>query len=157
MVYYNSPCPAGWNALPSSGDCWRNSRLVAVPTQPITELPNISISGTAVLRGRDTLVMTTKTKAYSTTGNDNLVVLARGWHETEFNVFGPGSAEAVFNPGASLTVKIDLTDGNMQKPTCETNAGTSAETNNLVLGPCKAVPGNGVDRPYMQFVETAPK
>jgi len=157
LVYYNSPCPAGWNAIPASGNCWKNSRLVAVPQQAITELPNISLSGSAVLRGKDTLVLTTATKAYSTTGADNTVVMARDWHETEFNVLGSGSAEAVFNPGASLTVKVTLTEGNMQKPTCKSYGGTSAETNNLVLGTCKGVPGNGVDLPYMQFVETAPK
>lgn len=159
LVYYNGPggtCPSGWNHIPASGNCWRNSRYVGVPQQPITELPNMSISGTAVLRGLDTLIMTTKTKAYSTTGVDK-VALARGWHETEFNVFGDATTPATFNAGASLTIKIDLTTGNTQKPTCETYAGTSAETNNLVLGPCKAVPGSGGAHPYMQFVETAPK
>jgi len=160
LVYYNgppaTPCPPGWNHIPASGNCWRNSRLVSTPQQPITNLPNISVSGSAVLRGNDTLVTTIGANAYSTTGPDK-VALARGWHETEFNVFGDGSTEATFNPGASLTVKIDLTDGSAQKPTCETYAGTSAETNNLVLGPCKAVPGIGGAHPYMQFVETAPK
>ncbi len=158
LVFYNGAggtCPAGWNY--KTGDCWKNSRLVAVPQQPITELPNMSISGSAVSRGTDTLVMTTRTKAYSVTGIDNTVSLARNWHKSEFNVFGSGSSEAVFNPGASLAVKVAVTDDRMQKPTCEAGAGTSAETNNLVLGPCKSFMGTGGAPPYIQFIETAPR
>jgi hypothetical protein len=115
LVYYNGTCPAGWNYL--TGNCWKNSRLVAVPQQPITELPYMSISGSAVSRGTDTLVMTTRTQAYSVTGIDNTLSLARNWHKSEFNVLASCSGEAVFNPGASLAVKVAVTDGNMQKPT----------------------------------------
>jgi hypothetical protein len=157
LIYYNATCPAGWNAYPGSGNCWKNSALVAVPQQAITELPNMSLSGSAVLKGIDTLVLTTKTQAYSTTGNDNVVYLAKGWHETEFNVLGSGSAEAVFNPGASLTDNIAITDGSTDAPLCKKQSGTSAETNNLVLKKCITGAGNGSALPYVQFIETAPK
>jgi hypothetical protein len=159
MLFYNATCPAGWNAGPT-GSCWRNSRIVRVPRQALTELPYLSLSATAVLRGLDTLVMTTRTQAYSTSAPD-AVALARGWHGTEFNVVGTSCSTcdpaAYFNAGASLTVKIAVTDGNAQKPTCAANAGTAQETNNLVLGPCTAVPGIGGAPPYIKFTETVPK
>jgi hypothetical protein len=158
MLFYNATCPAGWNAGPT-GSCWRNSRIVQVPRQALTELPYLSLSATAVLRGLDTLVMTTRTQAYSTSGTD-AVTLARGWHGTEFNVVGTSCSTcdpaAYFNAGASLTVKVAVTDGNAQKPTCEADAGTAQETNNLVLGPCKSFIGTGGAPPYIQFTETAP-
>jgi hypothetical protein len=153
LVYYNSPCPAGWNAYPSSGNCWKNSNLVPVPEQAITQLPNMSMSGAATASGNDTLILTIGAQAYSTTGSDKAVYLAKGWHGTEFNVFGSGSAEAVFNAGASLTGRIELTDGSTKKPVCQADAGTTLETNNLTLGPCKTAGGSV---PAIQFVETAP-
>jgi hypothetical protein len=153
LVYYNNPCPAGWNAFPTNGSCWKNSDLVAMPEQAITELPNMSLSGSVVAKGIDTLVLTTKTQAYSTTGKDSVLDLARDWHGTDFNVLASGGGEAVFNAGASLTDRVDLTDGSTKKPTCVVDGGHSAETNNLVPGPCKVIGGSV---PAMQFVETAP-
>lgn len=159
LLFYNATCPAGWNAG-ATGSCWRNSRIVRVPRQALTELPYLSLSAAAAPHGLDTLVMTTRTQAYSTSGAD-AVALARGWHGTEFNVVGTSCSTcdptAYFNAGASLTVKLAVTDGNAQKPTCQANAGTAEETNNLVLGPCTAVPGIGGAPPYIKFTETAPK
>jgi hypothetical protein len=152
LVFYNATCPAGWNAG-ALGSCWKNSALVAVPQQAITELPNMSLSGSAVAKGLDTLVLTTKTQAYSTTGKDGVLHLAGGWHGTDFNVLASGGGEAVFNSGASLTDRVDLTDGTTKRPTCVAYGGHSAETNNLVPGPCKVYGGTV---PAMQFVETAP-
>ena len=153
LVFYNATCPTGWNAGVENS-CWKNSALVAVPEQDVTELPNMSMSGSAVAKGIDTLVLTTKTQAYSTTGKDSVLFLAKAWHGTDFNVLGSGSGEAVFNAGASLTDRVDLTDGSTKRPKCVAFGGNSAETNNLVPGKCK-VTGGAV--PAMQFVETAPK
>ncbi len=152
LVFYNNPCPAGWNAG-TLGSCWKNSALVAVPLQDIKELPNMSMSGSAVAKGLDTLVMTTKTQAYSTTGKDGVLHLAGGWHGTDFNVLGDGSTPATFNSGASLTDRVDLTDGTTKRPVCVAYGGHSAETNNLAPGACKVFSGTV---PAMQFVETAP-
>ena len=149
-------CPGGWNTF--SADCYKNSAAVGVPLQPITELPNMSISGTAVHAGIDTFVTTTATQAYTTTGQDSVVSLADGWHESEFNVVGDGGgSQANFNTGASLTVRIDLTDGSIAKPTCKANDGTTGETNNLNLGACTARKGIGAVLPYIQFVKSLPK
>jgi len=152
LVFYNATCPAGWNAG-VFGSCWKNSALVAVPQQDIKELANMSVSGTAVGKGLDTLVLTTRTQAYSTTEKDIVLHLAANWHATDFNVLGDGTTPATFNAGASLVDRIDLTDGTTRKPKCEAYAGHSAETNNLVPGPCRTFAGTV---PAMQFVETAP-
>jgi len=159
LIHYSGGsvvCPGGWNRF--SDDCYKNSAAVGVPQQPITELPNMSLSGTAVANALDTFVTTTATQAYTTTGLDSVVYLANGWNASEFNVVGDGGGSlANFNAGASLTVHIDLVDGTTAKPVCKANDGTTGETNNLNLGACKAKPGKGVALPYVQFVESLPK
>jgi hypothetical protein len=159
LIHYTGTgvsCPGGWNHF--SDDCYKNSAAVGVPLQPITELPNMSISGTAVHAGIDTFVTTTATNAYTTTGQDSVVFLADGWNASEFNVVGDGGgSQADFNAGAKLTVKIALTDGTNDKPTCQANDGTTGETNNLDLGACKAKPGKKGNVPFVQFVESLPK
>ncbi len=143
-------CPSGWNK--SGDDCYKNSAAVSVPKIAITQLANLKLSGSAVLNGTDTLVFTTETEAYSTTGADTVVDLGTDWHESEFNVIGDGGgSEAKFNTGASITVKIAVTDGSTAAPTCATDSGTTGETNNLTLGSCTTAGGT---TPYIEFVES---
>jgi hypothetical protein len=90
-----------------------------------------------VAGGTDTLIFSTETEAYSTTGKDSVVDLATDWKESEFNIIGDGGgSEAVFNKGASTTVKIAVTHGSSAAPACPANAGTTGETNNLTLKSC---------------------
>jgi hypothetical protein len=157
LIDYGSSCPAGWMSF--SGDCYRNSSAVQVPEQAITQLKYLSVSGSAVggnlASSLDGIVLTTKAQAYSATGYDVVVDLADFWTASEFNVFGDGdSTEATFNAGPTVTVKIALQDGTTKKPTCNANSGTTAETNNLTLGSCKAVPGKNGLPPYVQFTES---
>ena len=147
--YGGNPCPRGWQSYPNA--CFKNSAAVPVPKERITELPNMTLSGSAVVNGFDTLTMTTKTKAYRTTGRDKVIDLAKGWYASEFNVFGVGGgSEADFNPGTSLTVRIDLTDGTTDAPVCKPHDGGTGETNNLNLKKC-TVSGGTV--PNVQFKE----
>ncbi len=150
LIDYGNSCPSGWNAY--QGSCYKNSAAVTVPTQPITSLASLKLSGTAVLNGNDTLVFTTPTKAYSTTGKDSVVDLATAWQQSEFNIVGDGGgSKATFNKGSSVTVKVAVTHGSTAAPSCASNAGTTGETNNLTLGSCSAVSGS---TPYIQFKET---
>jgi hypothetical protein len=143
-------CPSGWNTF--SPDCYKNSAAVSVPQQAISQLANLKLAGAAVTNGTDTLVFTTETEAYSTTGKDSVVDLATDWKESEFNIIGDGGgSEAVFNKGSSITVKIALTDGSTTAPTCLANAGTTGETNNLTLKSCTASSGS---TPSIQFIES---
>ena len=67
LISYGPSCPAGgWT--PYSGDCYRNSAAVGIPTEAITQLGHLNLSGAAVSGGQDTLVFTTATNAYSTSG-----------------------------------------------------------------------------------------
>lgn len=150
LINYGNTCPSGWAAFGS--DCYVNSSAVHVPQQTIKQLKNITLSGAAVAGGIDTLVMTTKTAAYSTTGQDSMVYLANGWTATEFNVIGDGGgSEAVFNTGTKLKVQIDLVDGQTTAPSCTPHSGTTGETNNLNLGKCTTTSGV---TPSVSFVES---
>jgi hypothetical protein len=149
LIHYGNQCPQNW--IPYEDSCYINSDAVQVPLQPITELPNLKLSGHAAAQGINAVVLTTKTDAYSTTGSDNVVYLAEGWNASEFNVFGDCCrSEAAFNAGALLTVEIDLTNGSTKKGKCAANGGTTAETNNLSLEACKA---SGGTNPSITFKE----
>jgi hypothetical protein len=151
LINYGSTCPrGGWMSY--SGDCYKNSAAVYVPTLPITDLGQFALSGAAVAGGNDTLVFTSGSEAYSTTGKDSVVDLAAAWQGSEFNVIGDGGgSQANFNKGASLTVKIAVDDGTKLAPMCVADDGTTGETNNLTLKSCKAKAGA---TPYVEFTES---
>ncbi len=145
------PSGAGWIS-DGGGDCYKNSTAVSVPTIAITSLSQLKMSGTAVNGGKDTLVFTNGTQAYTTTGADTVADLASAWTASEFNVIGDGGgSEAVFNKGSSVTVKVAVTNGTTNAPKCVANDGTTGETNNLTLGSCSAQGGSS---PFIQFTES---
>ena len=146
-------CPSGWNSF--SQDCYKNSAAKSTPQEPITDLPQMTMSGSAVGSGVDTLVFTDGGNAYSTTGQDSVVYLSTGWTESEFNVIGDGGgSQANFSAGTKLTVKINVTNGSTAAPVCQANDGTTGETNNLNLGKCKVKPGKKKNLPFVQFTES---
>lgn len=155
LINYNNRCPGGWFSY--GGDCYTNSNAVSTPLAVITELKTLKLSGTAKLgtakkAGIDTLVFTEEKQAYSTTGSDSVVDLATAWTESEFNIVGDGDgSEATFNSGSSVTVKVAVTNGTKNAPTCAADSGTTAETNNLNLGSCA---GTGAATPYIEFTES---
>ena len=150
LIDYGNTCPSGWNAY--QGSCYKNSAAVSVPQQAISTLSQLKLSGSAASGGNDTLVFTTPTRAYSTTGKDSVTYLATAWKQAEFNIIGDGGgSKATFNTGSSVTVKLAVTHGSTTAPTCASNAGTTGETNNLTLRSCSGVSGA---TPYIQFVES---
>jgi hypothetical protein len=62
-----------------------------------------------------------------------------------------GGSRADFNKGASITVKVAVTDGSTAAPSCIADDGTTGETNNLNLGACTAASGTS---PSIQFTES---
>jgi hypothetical protein len=151
LIDFKKNCPSGgWMKFES--DCYRNSDFsVGVPKQSIQKLGSLQLTGASILKGLDTITLTTASHAYSITGKDNVVTLAKFWNASEFNVIGNGNAsEATFNKGSSITVKIALTDGLTTAPVCQANGGTTGETNNLNLGKCKA---SGGASPSVKFTE----
>jgi hypothetical protein len=151
LINYGSSCPSGWNNA-GGGQCYRNSAATAVPTQPLTSLADLQLTGAAVAGGNDTTTLTTSNDAYSASESDTVVGLSGFWDETEYNIVGDGGgSQAVFNSGTSIKVKIQLQDGSTTAAICESNAGTTGETNNLNLGTCK---GKGGKKPSISFTES---
>jgi len=147
----SSACPSGWMSA-GGGDCFRNSNFVAAPDMPITSLAHLTLSGSAVSGGNDTVVFNNGTQAYSISGSDSVVHIATVWRQSEFNIVGnAGGSRANFNRGSSVTVKIALTDGSTAAPTCVAGAGSTGETNNLNLGACTTASGT---TPSVQFTES---
>jgi hypothetical protein len=150
LIDWNTSCPSGWNTY--SNDCYTNSAAVSVPKEVISKLKTLSVSGSAVKGGLDTLIMYVGKTAYKTTGNDNVVYLSTGWKESEFNIVGDGGgSEANFNTGSSITVESQLTNGTKNAAICASDSGTTGETNNLNLGSCS---GKGGSQPYIKFTES---
>jgi hypothetical protein len=157
LLRFNAACPAGqgWNQFSFTGDtdiyCWKNNSLgaVTVPSQPITNLANLSLSGTANASG-DSVTMFVGGTAYSRNG-DNAVNAAVGWNVAEFNVFGDGGNSdgggmASFNAGAAFTVRTRTIYGGTAPPNCLAT-GFTAETNNLMFAasaPAPTQPGPAV-------------
>ena len=149
--YGGTSCPSGWGS-DGGGDCYRNSRGVSAPDEPITQLSSMKMTGTATSGGNDTVTFTHGTTAYSISASDSVVKLATVWRQSEFNVVGnAGGSMAQFNKGASVTVHVAITDGTSNKPSCVANAGSTGETNNLNLGSCTASAGSS---PSIQFTES---
>jgi hypothetical protein len=151
LINWGVACPSGgWMA--SGTDCYRNSAAVPVPRQALSQLASLAVTGTAVANGTDTMMLTTATSAYVTTGSDSVVKLADYWTASEYNIIGDGDgSKAKFNTGTSITVEIGLKDGATAAPVCESDGGTTAETNNLTLGACKAFAG---PTPTIGFIES---
>jgi len=149
--YGGTRCPSGWGS-DGAGDCYRNSRGVSAPDEPITELAKMKLAGSATAGGNDTITFTHGTTAYSISASDSVVSLANVWRQSEFNIVGnAGGSMAQFNSGASVTVHVAITDGTSNKPSCVANAGSTGETNNLNLGSCTASAGSS---PSIQFTES---
>ncbi len=163
LIRYNTTCPGGvgWNQFSFTGDpdiyCWKNNSLgaVAVPAQPVTNLGQLSLTGT-VSAGGDSIAVSTGATMYSVTG-DNAVDAAAGWTIAEFNVFGDGGNSAgggmaSFNSGSTIVPRTRVIYGGTAAPTCVA-LGFTGETNNLSFGPtAPAASGPG---PALLFTESS--
>jgi hypothetical protein len=131
IIFYSTTCPAGWFTY--GPHCYRNSPTGAVvPNQPISNLANLQVSGTAN-PGSDSVTTFVGLTAYSVPGG-NYVNANAGWKIAEFNIFGDGGGfQANFNPGASLTVRTRINYGGTAAPICVAQ-GFTGETNNLSFG-----------------------
>jgi len=142
LISYNKTCPAnqGWNQVALFGtSCWKDSaQAAAVPNQPITNMANWRLTGTATTTG-DSIAMSTGTQAYTAPG-DNVAAASSAWTIAEFNIFGPGGdsagngSTATFNAGASSNTRTEIIYGDTKAPTCAAQ-GFTAEMNNLSFGP----------------------
>jgi hypothetical protein len=152
LLNYGATCPSGWTTDPPS-DCDQETPALFIPQEAITSLATLKLSGKATAKGRDTLIFTAGTQAYSVTGKDDLVDLATAWQYSEFGVYGDGyGSAAMFNPGTLIWVKIGIVDGSTTAPTCvSAGGGGTSESNNLNLGKCHAY---SATIPYITFKES---
>jgi len=142
LVSYNANCPSGqgWNQVPVLGtSCFKNSaNAVSVPSQPITNMGNWTLTGNATSSG-DSITMSTGTHNYTTSG-DNVVAASSAWNIAEFNIFGAGGdtsgggGTATFNAGASAQTRTQILYGGTAAPNCIAQ-GFTAEKNNMSFGP----------------------
>lgn len=143
LIRYNTTCPSGWTqfSFTSSTDiyCYRNNSLgaVAVPNQPISNLGQLSLTGSVSATG-DSVTVSTGTNVYSVAG-DNSVNAAASWRTAEFNIFGyggnsSGGGAATFNSGSTIVPRTRIIYGSTNAPVCVAQ-GFTGETNNLSFGP----------------------
>jgi len=91
----------------------------------------MTLTGTAVSGGSDSVVFGIGGDLYTATGPDSFLDLAPNWKNVEFNIFGDGcDSEAEFNSGASVIPEVAVDYGYSAPPTC-VNTGYTGETNNL--------------------------
>lgn len=133
LVGFDAACPSGWTTYDdeSGKDCYRDSPAQELPGQVITNLGNLSLTG-SVTAAQDTVYLSTGSGFYTVT-TPALLELSKVWNATEFLVGGDGDGtRANFNEGASITAQTATSYGSNAAPTC-LNTGWSEETNNLSL------------------------
>jgi hypothetical protein len=157
LISYNTPCPAGWFTFPfptaTDISCFRNStNSSGVPNQPISNLINLSMSGTVSATGDRYTFGTGGGTLFSATG-DNSVNAAAGWNVAEFAIVGnAGSGQANFNAGSTIVPRVRVIYGGTAAPTCVAQ-GFTGETNNLNFGTtAPAISGLG---PALFLTETS--
>ena len=132
LLHYSAPCPMGWQAV--SVHCVMNSASVPVPPQPISNLKQMSLRGTAAAGGADTITVGTPAMI-GAMYQDSVLNLAAAWNKAEFGIFGDGGgSQATFNAGSSMAVRTTVDDGTTNAPACMLESFTS-ETNSLSLVP----------------------
>jgi hypothetical protein len=152
LISFNTTCPGGWNQVAFAGtSCFRNSNnAAAVPNQPITNMIQTHLGGTATAGG-DGVTFTSGVNAFAAAG-DNSAAIATGWTVAEFTVVGnAGSGQANFNNGASYVSRTRITYGGTAPPNCVAQ-GFTGETNNLSFGP--GAPAASAPGPALLYTES---
>jgi von Willebrand factor type D domain len=138
LIRYNATCPAGWNTFMFSGStdtyCWRNGAGAAtVARQPITNLINLRLGGSANVSGNDTVTMWVGSTATAASNLGSMLNLGAAWRDAEFTIVGDCcSSQANFNAGSTIVVRTTVHNGTTNAPTCVLE-GFTGETNNLNL------------------------
>jgi hypothetical protein len=155
---YGSSCPpnppnASWSQPSGTKDCYLNApNRSKVPSQKITNLGNMTVTGVAGTTNDAVTVTTGDGKLYKAT-NTSYLNLINSWTFAEFNVFGNNSyANATFGANSTLSVKLSLTNGTTASPTC-TSGSTTGETNSLNLVPASCCASGGTS-PAITFIES---
>ena len=158
----STTCPTGFSYLgPDSAgyDCEANGAATVIYDGqiPITDLNQLSMSASAAAGGNDEATVTYKGVAYKATIPDSYTTISGVWNQAEFNVLGNWNGwQAQFNNGTVLVLESDVTDGTTAAPSCQFNAGTTGESNNLNFVPSTSAPvccPYGGSDPSIEFME----
>jgi hypothetical protein len=157
LIEYSKPCPAGqgWTLTAVAGfpgtSCYKNNSggTVSVPPQAVTNLGNLSLTGSVSASGDRVTVFDGTTLYYK--DGDNAVDAASGWTIAEFNIVGDGgnstgASQANFNAGAELVTRTRINYGGRSPADCVVR-GFTAETSNLgfsATAPTASQPGPAV-------------
>lgn len=143
---YGSSCPDGYHS-DNNSNCYMNSNGTELPSYEISDLCNPVDCATMfafIYNDTDYLFFAYGVDLYSVSGSDTVLNIASVWNKVEFNIFGDGNGEtAVFNPGTSIDVNLELEDGTNYPPEILRTQSTTAESNNLNLGSRSTSSKNG--------------
>lgn len=156
--YGSNTCPAGWNSYAigiSIKHCYKTSASVNVSLVPdLNDLIDLQLTGAATAGGNDEVTLDTGILQYSVVEDDNILNLAGNWQIAEFNIVGDGNgAQANFNSGSKVAVKVITHSGTTDAPLCNLQ-GFTGEKNNLFLSP--TTPILTQPSPTMVFEEELP-
>jgi hypothetical protein len=151
-------CPPGWTAYetPISGQryytCFFNTSVNSVPSQSVTNLSEMTLTGSVTANGNDEVILSTNGALYNLSYPDSTLNLAGTWTVSEFNVFGDCCGyEASFNTGATLILSTSVDNGTTNAPSCA-SGGYTGEINSLSLvSPCCPYSGAA---PGIAFMES---
>jgi hypothetical protein len=155
LDYGSCPPDSAWNQ--SGENCFVNGNQISAPNFPVTDLANLSLHAAAHAGGTDCVAVYDNTGAgWDACDADSELDISSVWDKTEFGIFGDGGgSQAQFNFGTSFVQLLQVNDGTGTAPACHGGEGTTGETNNLNLGPCAVLTGNGL-YPRIRFTESNP-
>ncbi len=158
LIAYNNTCPSNWNFttdFAGNGDCYINTTIAPVPSEPITNLTNMTLVGQS--GSSDTVLFSN--------GNDTLWALRAasvlglnngGWTNAEFNVFGYGNGSRANFPDPNVVMVVqtltNTTPVTTTAPACLSQTETG-ETNSLTLTSDSCCPVGG-SAPGVQFMQS---
>jgi hypothetical protein len=132
MLYYDNACPSGWMTVPEGEYtfCYTNSPATSFGALPASALGKVKLVAQAASGGNDSVSLSTTGAASVASNSDSKLDLSGYWDATEWGVVGDaGGGQANFSAKATLEAVTTLkATGTLS---CEKNAGTTAETNNL--------------------------
>ncbi len=160
-IWYNligsgGTCPSSAWSKDTAGNCYYEApNASTIPGQAISNLPNMTLTGTAG-GATDTVTVTTGPGQMYAATNTSIFDLSPEWTYADFNVLGNNTLDiATFKPGTTLGVQL-LTDsptGNTSAPTCGPYNSTTGESNNLTFVSGSCCPFGG-EMPGIQFTES---
>ena len=153
LLFYNNTCILPW-VSDLRGNCYINSFGPSIAGQPISNLANLVLIGTAANDTDSVLFDVGNGEIYSSIMN-TVLFTSQGWTSADFNIFGDSGASPGANfDDANATVVVQLTfeNGSVIAPTCVVGNST-AETNNLSLLSGSCCPYGGIE-PAISFTET---